>query len=251
MHTDRTKGRNPSGPKKILENKKRYLLFSVLIVLSVIGYEVYKGDKHFFKSAEKKNFSVKETETKSKVEQSENLLLKITNAKLQLESIDNIDKLKVIIDAKGDSRDGIKYNYEWLKNNEPVDGNTDSITGFKKGDKITVKITPFDGKQYGQPKILSIEIAKTTPKIIENKEISFDGNFLSYQVKAFDPDGGSLTYSLIDAPKGMTINNGTGMINWHLKAEDYGKYNVKVKISGSNGTEVLHSFNIDINKATE
>jgi hypothetical protein len=251
MPIKKIKGHNPVVQKKTLRNKKSYLLFPVLIVLSVIGYTVYKGNEDFFKQDEKITYSVKKIETKSETEQGKNLLPTIGKAKLQLESVDNIDKLKVIIEGKGGDKEDIKYNYEWFKNNEPVGINTDSISGFKKGDKIDVKITPFEDKDYGQPKILSIEITKTTPKIIESKEISFDGNLLSYQVKAVDPDGGSLTYSLIDAPKGMSINNDTGMIYWQVKAEDYGKYNIKVKISNSNGAEILYPLNIDIGKVTE
>ena len=48
------------------------------------------------------------------------------------------------------------------------------------------------------------------PKIVENKLISYEGDLLIYQVKAIDPDGGTLTYSLKDAPKDMVIDSQTG-----------------------------------------
>ena len=237
--------------KKSSRNKVMYLLVSVLTVLLIIGFFIYKGNKHSLKFAEKDRNSIKNILIGSETEKSENPLPAIKKAKLQFESINNIDKLKVIIEVKDDDKRGIKYNYEWFKNNEPFGGNVDSITGFKKGDKIDVKVTSFDEKQFGQPVMLSIEIGRVTPKIIENKEISFDGKLMFYQVKAVNPDGNALKYYLIDPPNGMTINNETGMINWTVKAEDYGKREIKVRIASSNGAEVVYPLSIDIGKVAE
>ncbi|MCX5804655.1 MAG: cadherin repeat domain-containing protein [Proteobacteria bacterium] len=240
--------------KDIPFKKKIYLLFSILAALLLIGYFLYKESKennNSLNSGKNKSYSINKIQTKTEIEKGENLLPIIKKAKLQFESLDNTDKLKVIIEEKEDEKKGIKYNYEWFKNGEPFGGNIDSITGFKKGDIIDVKITPFDDKQYGQPKLLSIEIARVTPKIVENKEISFDGNVLTYQVKAVDPDGGALKYSLIDPPKGMSINDQTGIILWQVKAEDYGKHDIKVRISSVNGAEIVYPLNIDLSKITE
>lgn len=167
----------------------------------------------------------------------------ITKAKFRLENINNIDVFKVITEGSDKDGDPINYKYEWTKNNEPA-GNGDSITGFKRGDKIAVKIIPFDGKDYGQPRTLNIEIKNATPKIIDHKEISFDGKSLSYQIKATDPDGDRLSYSLADAPKGMTIDS-TGLIKWQVGPKDYGKHTVNVKVSDGQGGEVVYTLNID------
>ncbi len=243
--------RKPIAKKQFTRKKGIYILVSVLTVLLIIGFFMYKGNKQPLKFAEKDKNSIKNVLIGYNTEKSENPLPIIKKAKLQLESIDNIDKVKVIIEGKDEDKSGIKYNYEWFKNNEPFGGNVDSISGFKKGDKIDVKVTSFYEKQFGQPVLLSIEIARVTPKIIENKEISFDGKLLSYQVKAVNPEGGALKYSLIDPPKGMTINNETGMINWPVKEEDYGKREIKVRISSSDGAEVVYPLSIDLNKVAQ
>jgi len=231
--------------------KKIFLLFFVFIVLIIFGYFIYKGNKYTIKSNQTKPYTIDEKQAKPEIEKGDNLLPTIKKAKLQLESVDNIDKLRIIIEDTDHDKKGIQYNYEWFKNNEPFGNNIDNITGFKKGDKIDVKITPFDDKQYGRPKLLSIEIARVTLKIVENKEISFDGNALSYQVKAIDPGNNALKYSLIDPPKGMTINNDTGMIHWQVRTEEYGKHDIKVRISGDNGMEVIYPLNIDFDKVIE
>ena len=65
---------------------------------------------------------------------------------------------------------------------------------------------PFDGEKYGNPKVLTTEIKNTTPRVVEDKAATFDGKQLSYQVKATDADGDSLTYSLVEGPQGITID---------------------------------------------
>jgi hypothetical protein len=238
--------------KKSFWKKKIYLLFPVLIVLLIIVYLIYKRNEEPLKFAEKNISSIKKIRTESESKKKENLFPIINKAKLQLESLNNTDTLKVIIEGRDDNKRGIKYNYEWFKNSEPFGSNTDSITGFKKGDKIEVKVTPFvNDKQFGQPIKLSIEIAHTTPKIVENKEVIFDGKLLSYQVKAINPDGGTLKYSLIDPPKDMTINDETGMINWRVQAEDNGKHDIKVRISDDSGSEIVYPLSIDIGKVAK
>jgi hypothetical protein len=227
------------------------LLSSVLITLLAIGYLLYSKNEYSQKSADKKPYSVDKVQDKQDIEKGRNVSLKITKAKLQLESIDNTDRIRVIIDENQDSKKSVRYKYEWFKNSKPLGVNDDNITGFKKGDNIDVKITPIDGKQYGQPVLLNMNIVRVPPKIVENKTVSFDGNTLSHQVKAVDPDGGTLSYSLVDAPKDMTIDSESGIIKWHVKTEEYGKHNVNVMIKNSAGAEVIYPLSIDIGKVNE
>jgi hypothetical protein len=236
--------------KNISEKKSMYLLFIILIILLTTGYLIYTRNRNSLESAGKVTYPIKEGIAKPENMSNEIVFPVIKKAKLQLESFDNIDKLKIIIEEEGNRKD-VKYNYEWFKNGKPYGSNTDFIIGLKKGDKINVRVTPFIDKQFGRPKTLSMEIANVTPKIVKNNEINFDGKVLSYQVKAINPDGGPLKYSLLNPPKGMTINNETGMIIWQVKAEDYGKYLINVRISNNNGGETLFPLSIDIGKAVE
>ncbi|MCX5811028.1 MAG: hypothetical protein NT178_00555 [Proteobacteria bacterium] len=237
--------------KNVSIKKKIYLLFPVLIILLIIGYLFYKGNKYSIKTDKSDSHSIAGIQTKPEIEEDESLLPVIKKAKFQLESADNIDKLRIIIEETDSNKKSIRYNYEWFKNGEPFGNNTDNITGFKKNDKIDLKVTPFDDKRYGRPRLLSIEISRVTPKIVENKEISFDGNELSYQVRAIDPDGNALKYFLIDPPKGMTIDNKTGMIRWQVKNENYGKQDIKVRIASANGSEVIYPLSIYLAKVAE
>ena len=171
----------------------------------------------------------------------------ITNAKLILENIDGQDVLKVLIQDK--AGDGITWVYEWTKNNQ-IFGRGDSTKDFKRGDNVAVKIMPFDGKNYGNPKILTTEIKNTTPRVVEDKVAIFDGKQLSYQVKATDADGDSLTYSLMEGPPGATIDQKTGIITWSSVPEDQQKLDLKVKISDGHNGEIIYPVTVNFSKVT-
>ena len=169
----------------------------------------------------------------------------ITNAKLTLENIDGQDVLKVLIQDK--AGDGITWVYEWTKNGQPF-GRGDSTKDFKRGDNVAVKIMPFDGEKYGNPKILTTEIKNTTPSVVENKTATFDGKQLSYQVKAIDADGDSLTYSLVEGPPGVTIDQKSGIITWSNVPENQQKLDLKVKVNDGHSGEIIYPVTVNFSK---
>ncbi len=169
----------------------------------------------------------------------------ITNAKLILENVDGQDVLKVSIQDK--AGEGITWVYEWTKNNQPF-GRGDSTKDFKRGDNVAVKIMPFDGEKYGNPKVLTTEIKNTTPRVVEDKAATFDGKQLSYQVKAADADGDSLTYSLVEGPQGITIDAKSGVITWPNVPENQQKLDLKVKISDGHNGEIVYPLTVNFPK---
>jgi len=71
------------------------------------------------------------------------------------------------------------------------------------------------------------------------------GETYTYDVNATDPEGDTLTYSLITKPTGMTINSATGLIKWTPKAE--GNFAVVVKVSDG-VLYIIQSFTIVASK---
>jgi len=68
------------------------------------------------------------------------------------------DKLSVEATATDIDEDEITISYGWTRNGEPA-GNTRQIdVPLNNGDKVQIKITPFDGESYGKPVILYKEI---------------------------------------------------------------------------------------------
>jgi hypothetical protein len=237
--------------KKTIGKEIILTLSSLFIIVLVIGYAIFMRVWQPGTSTMNKYHSIKSDPTNAGIDNGRITESSLEKAKLQLESVNNVDKLTVILPGKDDDKERIKYRYQWFINNELTTYNTNTITGFKKGDKISVKITPSEGDRVGQTKVLSVEVANVTPKVVENKSISFDGKLLSYQVKAVDPSGGLLTYSLADAPKDMSIDSQTGVISWQANPENYGQYNIKVKISSNNGAETIYPLKLEIGKMVD
>ena len=71
-----------------------------------------------------------ESKTDNKGEQeSANHLPTIDKAKLQLESLNNGDIIKVIASGTDKDNDAVTFEYEWFRNNEPA-GNGDTLSEF-------------------------------------------------------------------------------------------------------------------------
>lgn len=165
-----------------------------------------------------------------------------SRAKLTLENAEGQDILRVVVEDK--AAQGTTWVYEWSKNNQPA-GSGETVAGFKRGDTIAVKITPFDGKNYGKSKVLTTEIQNTAPRVSENSLATIDGNKFTYQVKASDPDGDSLTYALVDGPQGATIDSNTGVITWTNIPDDRQKIDLKVKISDGHKGEIIYPLTVN------
>jgi len=152
------------------------------------------------------------------------------------------------VEASGSDIDGDKVtvSYEWNKNGEPAGNSNRLEVPLKRGDKISVKITPFDGEVYGRSVVLPKEILNLPPMINEDKKFYFDGKVYSYQVKATDPDGDLLAYSLKSAPQGMTINPSTGLIQWHVPPDFKGKSPITVSVTDGHGGEAVQNLTLEI-----
>lgn len=157
------------------------------------------------------------------------------------------------VEAAGGDIDGddVVLTYEWTKNGEHASDSKRLGVPVKRGDKILVKVIPFDGELYGQPVILLREISNLSPRIVEDKifNYSFDGKVYTYQVKASDPDGDPLTYSLKSSPQGMTINH-SGLVQWNVPAGFKGKAPFTVSVSDGYGGEAQQSFAFEIRTET-
>jgi hypothetical protein len=70
------------------------------------------------------------------------------------------------------------------------------------------------------------------------------GSPYTYQVQATDPDNDTLTYSLTQAPAGMTIDPVTGRIEWTPSGAQSGRYYATVKVEDGRCGEVTQSFSV-------
>ncbi len=115
----------------------------------------------------------------------------------------------------------------------------------KRGDRITVKITPYDGTNYGNTVTLYREILNMPPEIKSSSEWKVDNGIFQLRLHTSDPDGDPLTYSLKEAPDGMTIDE-KGLIKWNIPPDFKGKAPVTVSVTDGHGGEALYSFEVNI-----
>ncbi len=174
----------------------------------------------------------------------------VRNVRMVLESKDGNDEIGVVVLDKVAGPEAVHYEYDWTNNGRPA-GRERSVTGFKRGDKMGVKITPVDGERRGRAKVLTTEIRNSAPKVLEVKNIKTDDTHLTYQVIAADPDGDAMTYSLADPPKGMTINPKSGLVEWTVDGRTQGKFTVTVKVSDGQGGETAYPVSIQTQMAAQ
>lgn len=188
-------------------------------------------------------------EMKSNTVKIKNSLPELSSANILLERV--ISGYTLSVEASGSDIDGdeVKIVYEWIKNGEPA-GNSSRMEGsMRRGDNVTVKITPFDGESYGAFGLLRREIQNLPPLIIEDKNFTFDGKAYIYQVRASDPDGDALTYALKSAPQDMAIEPSTGLIKWNVPQNFTGEATASVSVSDGHGGEATYNIKVTIGAA--
>ncbi len=156
------------------------------------------------------------------------------------------DVLNVEVTGSDPDGDEVTFLYEWTKNGEPA-GNGKQIEGtLKRGDTVSIRVTPFDGEDYGNPVFLQREIQNMPPMIAEDTAFNFDGMIYTHQVKATDPDGDPLSYSLKSSTEGVSIDSQTGLVTWNVPPDFTGKIQITVSVSDGNGGEMTRDLTMTV-----
>lgn len=170
-------------------------LFILLIIILIINFSCGKEEKDI---------------AQSKTNHPPNISsLTILPEKPNVES-----ELSVLIRSEDPDGDPITYQYQWIKNEKEILGenkSTLSKENFKKGDLISVKVTPSDGKEYGKPFIsLPVMIINSPPVIervwIEPKVASVSED-LNVHIKSYDKDGDFIYYTYRWEKNGIEISD--------------------------------------------
>jgi hypothetical protein len=146
-------------------------------------------------------------------------------------------------DADGDP---VQFEIAWQKNGQPAGTGNRLTAPVKRGDKVSVTVTPFDGKERGKSATLFRQILNTPPVIEGQEEFQVTENAVTFHVRASDADGDPLTYSLKDAPAGMSIDRKTGLVRWMTSPGTTGKVPFTVIVSDGSGGESTARFTVTI-----
>ncbi len=149
-------------------------------------------------------------------------------------------------DADGDI---VVLEYEWRRNDEVLGGETQSeldTSELKKGDLVTVVVTPFDGTADGEPKeSMPVILHNRPPEISSIPSVAIEDGRYTYQVVAEDPDGDELVFSLEEAPPGMTVGAEDGLVSWEVPSGTEGKFNIRIIVSDGDA-KAYQAFSMNV-----
>jgi hypothetical protein len=146
-------------------------------------------------------------------------------------------------DADGDP---VQLEIAWMKNGQPAGTGKLLAAPVKRGDKVAVTVTPFDGKERGRSATLFREIMNTPPAIEGQEQFLVTDNAVTFHVRVSDADGDPLAYSIKDAPAGMSIDRKTGFVRWMTSPGTTGKVPFTVVVSDGSGGESTARFTVTI-----
>ncbi|MEK7772789.1 MAG: putative Ig domain-containing protein [Deltaproteobacteria bacterium] len=148
-----------------------------------------------------------------------------------------------------DAEDAVKFDYQWIINGREAAMQTDPVLKgdlIKRGDTVALRVTPYDGTERGQAMTsLSVTVKNSSPAITSTPPKEFSARTYTYQAAAQDPDGDAVSFSLTKAPEGMKIGAG-GRIEWPLKQEYKGAYEVTVEADDGHGGKATQDFSITL-----
>jgi hypothetical protein len=160
------------------------------------------------------------------------------------------DPLRIHLKAFDRDGDFIYYTYQWEKNGTVLFEDRGEVLDpkrFKKGDSISVTVTPDDRDASGVPrKSPPMVIANSPPTIVSSPPTNVEGDTYLYQVKANDPDQDTVFFSLKSGPRGMEINKNTGLLRWEIKKEAKGVHSLEIEVSDQAGAKTVQQYTVTV-----
>lgn len=117
-----------------------------------------------------------------------------------------------------------------------------------------VTVLVEDGREGEARQSFSLEVVATgvnvDPVITSTPRTEVRlGNRYFYQVAATDPNPDPLTFELLTAPSGMTIDS-DGLIFWTPTPDQFGPNTVQLRVSDGQGGEAIQDFTVEVKSQT-
>lgn len=153
------------------------------------------------------------------------------------------------VDADGDE---VGFRFAWRLNGEQIDWQDGPVlTGDRlhKGDIVQLTVVPFDREDDGPPFTkLEFIVPNGPPAFVSQPPGSFRGFEYNYQVRAVDPDGDELIYSLEQGPAGMTLDGLTGQLSCSIDPGMSGEFPVKIAAADPDGLKAFQEFSLRVSE---
>jgi len=157
------------------------------------------------------------------------------------------------LEASDINHDSLNYELIEAPLEMKIDANTGLITWLPKGTQAgsyEIKVKVSDGKGGAASQKFELKIAEainSAPKITSTPDTNGkEGEEFSYDLKAEDADGDTLSYSLVTKPQGMKIDSSTGQITWTPDSTQGGSHEVEVKVTDEQGSADSQKFMLSI-----
>ncbi|WP_253256817.1 Ig-like domain-containing protein [Microcystis aeruginosa] len=164
--------------------------------------------------------------------------------------VSNGDLYQYDVEANDPENTAISYNLTVKPNGMTIDTNTGLITwqtqNTTNGDfQVTVTATDADGGIAYQN--YYIRVTPNQAPIISSQplELAQLGVTYKYDVIAKDADNDTLTYNLLQAPQGLTIDQ-FGRIRWQSASQNQGIYPVTIQVSDGRGGITTQTYNLTL-----
>jgi len=160
------------------------------------------------------------------------------------------------LDVKAEDPDGtpVHFKYAWYINDKKqVHLTRDNLpaAAFDRGDVVLCEVTAIDRDgQEAMRRTAEIEIANSPPSFTTDpRDVrKLDG----LQLRAEDPDGDKLRYSLTGAPAGMTIDKDRGVIKYKGSTQEKGgQYQLEAKVDDGAGGTATWKFGIAVSAGSD
>jgi hypothetical protein len=173
----------------------------------------------------------------------------IINVRIEPSEPRHGEELSVRGDVRdSDENDNVSFIVDWFVNGrlsfseEKLPGNK-----IKAGDEIYAEVEPFDGSETGtKVKTGKISIQNSPPEITADSP-QWKERLMNYDLKAEDPDGDNIEFSLEESPPGMRLE-GSRLIWEAPEVQRDTSFSVKVIARDERGGETSLSFSLDIRK---
>ncbi|HEY5997523.1 MAG TPA: putative Ig domain-containing protein [Candidatus Deferrimicrobiaceae bacterium] len=152
------------------------------------------------------------------------------------------------VDADGDP---VTVEYAWTVNGQPAGNDVHLQKPTRRGDFITVTLTPFDGKERGRSVTLRSQVNNSPPRIAGVVDVRIEGDLYTARVQAEDPDGEPVRYALVSGPNGMTVDPAEGTIRWNMPADYKGQAVFMVSARDRSGAQSTYAATIEVKETFE
>ncbi len=175
---------------------------------------------------------------------------RVTSVDVQPKSFYSGIDLTASAEGSDQGNDLVGFKYRWFVNDQHVVVFDDAtLTGdqFYRGDRLSLEVVAYDTEGDGRAfRTADVIVPNGPPSIVSSPPGEGNAGRYEYLVQAVDPDGDEITYSLEESPVDMSIDPGSGLLIWPIKAENVGVYSFRVVASDPEGMKSSQEYTLNL-----